>query len=99
MLSSGGAVTKFRRAQIIERLKEIRKNLSPTLRIDLLSNDRHDSLPGQSKARQKPFDRRSTAENLNVSTAFIKSAFAIYNKHVVLSAPRFEIFHEFDRQN
>jgi hypothetical protein len=44
------------------------QNLSPTLRTDLPGNARHDSLPGQPKARQKPLDRNCLGELLTKNT-------------------------------
>jgi len=38
--------------------------------MDLLGNARHDSLPGQSKARQKLLDWLRKAENLNIFPRF-----------------------------
>jgi hypothetical protein len=60
--------------------------LAPTLRIELPGNGRHDSLPGQSKARQKLLDRWGKAENLNVFPRFSQICVRHLPKRVVLSA-------------
>jgi hypothetical protein len=59
----------FRRAETIERLRNL-ANLSRKFESIFRDNARHDSLPGQSKARQNPLNGWSVAENLNVFPCF-----------------------------